>query len=203
MVGIVNETSGGYTKYETPTGGNYYRGPDGDTVPQTSYAASRGGEVTAEKYDMDRDENGQFTGDRELTEPEPTEPEPTEPPEPPEPPAGPNVRVTGTLNVDTDEVRGYAGTDRTTVQIEIGGVFRPGTDPPDGDVKRKLSVLAEEASEQLPFVEDYETNISRVDTQAAATGWRGGGLDITLEGTRDHTYDYDVDPAQERIRDFK
>lgn len=190
---LQERTGGGYTKWETEDGDTRYRSPEGHGASQQKFAGSKGGEASQEKYDWEKDDDGQFTGGVE---------EEDEDGGPIDPPVRPNRRVTATINVDTDKARGWGGTEGSEAKIEITGVFNPFDAPDNDEILDIMQELAEDAQTQLPFVDDEpDVSIEKAKTSRRATGWSGGELEVSFKGRSGGEYTYTVDPKQSRITD--
>lgn len=197
---VQERTEGGYTKGVDKNGNTFYRDPNGHPVKQQSYAGSKGGKATAEKYDTipEFDDEGNFSGGRK---------EPKEPPTPPPPPREPVTRVVATLKKDTDNTRGFVTNDSAIAKLEISGTFRRGEAPTDDQIKRRMNDILEattgEDSGGFQMARETEFNVEKAPGRGSPHGWRSIGNDLDIEFTESgNEYDYDVDANQMEINDF-
>lgn len=129
--------------------------------------------------------------------------QPTEP----EPEGRPAVRITATCKYETRYRHESHGMTSTDAKIEISGLFKPSEAPSDAEVRAKMRDLQGQANQQLPFVQDCDPNIERLNvrTTIRRSGWSTGSPQSNLTLDMDHAgseYSYAADPEQTQIESF-
>lgn len=188
---VVERTAGGYVKGVDKNGNTFYRDPNGHPAKQQSFAGSKGGQATAERYDTEVDldpDTGKITGSRKRRK------------APPPPPPAENMRVTGSMENETP-TKGWGAGDILHFDLEISGIFEPGEVPSDDDIRRMIRAVAADQTEgNSDDFDDPDLDIEKVPTSAPATGWFDGNMTFDFE--KGPTLDYEADPSQTRLGDF-
>jgi len=193
---VVERTSGGYVKGVDKNGNTFHRDPNGHPVIQQSFAGSRGGKVTAEKYDTvpEFDDEGKFKGATKV--PKDTGEIPKD-----------VTRVTATIKKYTDTTTGAGIGDSVTAKLEISGAFRPGNAPSDQAIKGRMEQIFKNTKppDQKHGFEkamEKEFSVEKAPSVGPAYGWNSVGDDLDIDFDRGQSYEYDIDAKQKKLSGY-